>query len=85
VQYAEDETDVNNVEAWAELITHVLDRVPFDRRMQVLQLAAAREEAAIAERKKFGDSWEGLEVDSPTMTGKPQAVSTGTQSCGSRA
>src|SRR5262249_9890877 len=44
MQYAEDEEDIHNVEAWAEIIEDVLYLVPFDNRMQVLQLAAAKAE-----------------------------------------
>jgi len=46
---AENQKDVENVEAWAEVIKDVLWLVPMDRRAEVLALATKTEEA---ERKK---------------------------------
>jgi hypothetical protein len=48
VQYVEDKNDINNIEAWAEIVTDVLWRVPFDNRLKVLQLAIAKHEADVA-------------------------------------
>jgi len=48
---AETSDDVKNVEAWAEVITDVLDLVPIDRRAKVLALALQNEEAERAERE----------------------------------
>ena len=42
---SEDREDIENVEAWAEVIKEVLRLVPMDRRAAVLALAAKNEEA----------------------------------------
>jgi hypothetical protein len=48
---AETDVDVQNVEAWAEVIKDMLYLVPPDQRMEVLTLAVKHEEADRTERK----------------------------------
>src|SRR5262245_51317074 len=54
MQYVEDEEDIGNIEAWAEIIEDMLYLVPFDSRMKVLQLTIAKQEAEIAEMAEHG-------------------------------
>jgi hypothetical protein len=54
VQYVEDEDDINNIEAWAEIIADILHWVPVEARMQVLQLAIAKHEADVTEAAGHG-------------------------------
>src|SRR5262249_43163963 len=54
MQYVENEEDINNIEAWAEIIEDMLYFVPFESRMQVLQLAVAKHEANVAEVVEHG-------------------------------
>jgi hypothetical protein len=51
---AEDYEDIKNVEAWAEVIGHLLYRVPEDRRAAVLALAIKNEEGKRKERETNG-------------------------------
>ena len=51
---SETDRDIENVEAWAVIIKHMLALMPGDRRMQVLQLALQKEEAAAKEREQDG-------------------------------
>jgi hypothetical protein len=48
---SEDRKDIENVEAWAEVIKDLLWLVPIDRRADVLALVAKNEEAARKERE----------------------------------
>jgi hypothetical protein len=50
MKFSETDKDIENVEAWAEVIRDVLFRVPADKRIEVLALASANEEAAAQER-----------------------------------
>jgi hypothetical protein len=51
---SETDRDIENVEAWAEIIGDVLYHVPPDRRADVLALAAKNEEAEVLEREAHG-------------------------------
>jgi hypothetical protein len=51
----ETDRDIENVEAWAEVIADVLYRVPADKRAEVLALATKNEEADRREREANGD------------------------------
>jgi len=48
----ETDRDIENLEAWAEIIRNVLWHVPPDRRGQVLSLTTEREEAERQEREE---------------------------------
>jgi hypothetical protein len=64
-RFAENEKDVGNVEAWAEIIGDLLHHVPLDKRREVLALAIKNEQAAAEEREAnggfkfmtFSDDW----------------------------
>jgi hypothetical protein len=51
---SETDRDIENVEAWAEIIGDVLYHVPPDKRVDVLELATKNEEAEAQERKANG-------------------------------
>lgn len=53
MKHTEDNTDIANVEAWAELLEDLLYLVPEDLRMRVLDLAVEAENEAITERIKL--------------------------------
>jgi hypothetical protein len=55
-----DQADLENVEAWAEIINHVLWYVPPDRRADVLALAIKNEETEVQVREPITlvtDDW----------------------------
>jgi hypothetical protein len=54
MRQSEDRDDIENVEAWAEVIKSVLYLVPIDRRATVLALAVKNEEAECKEREASG-------------------------------
>jgi hypothetical protein len=65
-KFAETDKDVENIEAWAEIVADLLCHVPPDRRADVLELAAKNEEAEAQERREasgglvfhtFSDDW----------------------------
>ena len=63
--FAETDKDIENVEAWAEVVADLLHHVSPDRRADVLELATKNEEAEAQERKAngglkihtFSDDW----------------------------
>jgi hypothetical protein len=65
----ETSADIENVEAWAEIIRNILCCVPSDSRAQVLALATKREEAECKEREK-GPCWvraSDISMDTPGL------------------
>jgi hypothetical protein len=58
-----DDEDINNVEAWAEVIKHMLHRVPHNLRGEILALASKHEEAARKMRQEGSLLTKASEVD----------------------
>ena len=52
---SEDERDVENVEAWADVFRNLLHLIPLDRRAEVLALVTKNDEAERAQRFRFVD------------------------------
>lgn len=50
-RFPETDKDVENVEAWAQIIAHLLYHVPGDKRGEVLALASKNEEAESRKRE----------------------------------
>jgi hypothetical protein len=64
-KFAEDQNDVENVEAWAEVIEDLLYLVPPGQRAAVLALASKNEEAEAKEREAHGGFriWSATELE----------------------
>jgi hypothetical protein len=51
---SETDKDIENVEAWAEIIEDMLHLMPAENRIKVLRLALQKEEAEVKDREKNG-------------------------------
>jgi hypothetical protein len=64
-KFAETDKDIENVEAWAEIIADLLHHAPPDKRAEILALATKNEETKAQEREvnggitfvTFSDDW----------------------------
>jgi hypothetical protein len=58
--FAETDKDIENVEAWAEVVADLLHHVPPDKRADVLELATKNEQAEALEREVNGEIMFGI-------------------------
>jgi hypothetical protein len=66
---SENDKDIANVEAWAELLEDLLTLAPPDKRADVLTLAVKKEQAERKDRESNGPfkcmAWDGINWDAP--------------------
>lgn len=70
-RYSESQEDVENVEAWAEVIKDLLYQVPCDLRAEVLALASKNEETAREEQSKTGIPFQVFRLDLEKLNNDP--------------
>ena len=61
--WRETDEDVENVEAWVEIVYDLLDLVPEDHRAEVLAACSKKEEADREERERTGPGFSVMKLD----------------------